>query len=95
VVRRQKKPITSPNIEQKTIVRVQITIKLELPGIIIGQLRIGSELKACVANIPEIYPPKPKNAAWPNEIRLPKPKTRFRPIAAIANIVTLVANVTK
>ena len=46
--------MTSPNIEHKTIVRVQITIKLELPEIIIGQLRIVYELKACVANIPEI-----------------------------------------
>ena len=75
--------------------KIQMTIRLELPERIIGHSRIGSELNACVANIPETYPPQPKNAAWPKEIKFPNPKTRLSPIAAIANIVILVANVTK
>ena len=72
-----------------------MTIRFELPEKISGHSKIGSELNAWVANIPEIYPPKPKNAAWPREIKLPNPKTRFSPIAAMANIVILVASVTK
>ena len=75
--------------------KIQMTIRLELPERIIGHSRIGSELNACVANIPETYPPQPKNAAWPKEIKFPNPRTRFNPIAAIEKIIILESNVIK
>ena len=88
-------PIKIAKSNDKQTAHIQFTIILVDPESSKSQKFIGSPLIKWIELIAEIYPPKPKKAACPNETKPPYPNTRLRPIPAIPKITIFVANVTK
>ena len=83
-------PIKIAKSNDKQTAHIQFTIILVDPESSKSQRFIGSPLIKWIELIAEIYPPKPKKAACPNETKPPYPNTRLRPIPAIPKITIFV-----
>ena len=86
-------PIIKDSAAHTKIAIGQIISISDVPKNSIGHLKSNSSFRAWKDNIPVTYPPVPKKAACPKEINPQYPRARFKPMPAIASMITLVVNV--